>query len=36
MDSVTNKCAIFTNQSKAFDDVDHKILLRKLMYFGIY
>jgi len=35
MDNGKRTCAVFLGLSKAFDTVDHKILLRKLMYCGI-
>jgi len=35
MDNGKSTCAVFLDLSKAFDTVDHKILLRKLMYCGI-
>ena len=35
MDKGKTTCAVFLGLSKAFDTVDHKILLRKLMYCGI-
>ena len=35
MDKGRSTCAVFLDLSKVFDTVDHKILLRKLMYYGI-
>jgi len=35
MDKGKTTCAVFLDLSKAFDSVDCKILLRKLMYYGI-
>jgi len=35
MDKGKCTCAVFLDLSKAFDTVDHKILLHKLMYYGI-
>jgi len=35
MDKGKTTCAVFLDLSKVFDIVDHKILLRKLMYYGI-
>jgi len=35
MDKGKTTCAVFVDLSKAFDTADNKILLRKLMYYGI-
>jgi len=35
MDKGKSTCAVFLDLSKAFDTVDYKILLRKLMYYGV-
>jgi len=35
MDKGKTTCVVFLDLSKAFDTVDHKILLPKLMYYGI-
>ena len=35
MDKGKSTCAVFLDLSKAFVTVDHKILLHKLMYYGI-
>jgi len=35
MDKGKTTCAVFLDLSKVFDTVNHEILLRKLMYYGI-